>query len=262
MADKLLQRDSLLSMLRAYAYAGVISSGPWVLSIIGMLLIGILSFSVVKPNLLITQFQVTITNVIAFSLILTGPGQLAFTRFVADRLFEHRADVVAANYHGLLLLTTAVAGTLSLAVMLWFFPAQSLAYRCLTIATFVITCNIWMATVFLSGLKQYREIVILYLIGYGISVSAAYAMRPLGLEGLLAGYFVGQLFLFSGMHSLIIRNFLTPEGIRFDFLKKNLRYETLFWIGFLYNLSAWIDKFIFWTFPPTSEAIIGPCGRP
>jgi len=34
---KLLQRDSLLSVMRAYLYAGVISSGPWVLSIVGML---------------------------------------------------------------------------------------------------------------------------------------------------------------------------------------------------------------------------------
>ena len=40
---KLLARDNLLALLRAYAYAGVISSGPWILSILGMLLIGIFS---------------------------------------------------------------------------------------------------------------------------------------------------------------------------------------------------------------------------
>ena len=46
---KLLRKDSLLGLVQAYAYAGVIGSGPWVLSIVGMLLIGFLSASVVVP---------------------------------------------------------------------------------------------------------------------------------------------------------------------------------------------------------------------
>ena len=90
---KLLKRDSLLGMMQAYAYAGIISSGPWVLSIIGILVIGLMSISMVVPEFLITQFQVSVTYLIAFSLTLTGFAQLAFTRFTADRLFEKRANV-------------------------------------------------------------------------------------------------------------------------------------------------------------------------
>lgn len=78
---KMLKRDSLLGLLRAYTYAGIISSGPWILSIVGILLIGILSLPFVVPGSLITQFQVSVTYLIAVSLILTGPLQLAFTRF-------------------------------------------------------------------------------------------------------------------------------------------------------------------------------------
>ena len=80
---KILERDNLLSLLQAYSYAAVISSGPWILSIVGILIIGILSYSMVVPNQLVTQFQVTVTYVIAVSLIFTGPFQLAFTRFAA-----------------------------------------------------------------------------------------------------------------------------------------------------------------------------------
>ena len=85
---KLLKRDSLLGMMQAYAYAGIISSGPWVLSIIGILVIGLMSVSMVVPEFLITQFQVSVTYLIAFSLTLTGFAQLAFSGFTADRLFE------------------------------------------------------------------------------------------------------------------------------------------------------------------------------
>jgi len=40
---RLLDRQSLWGLVRAYAYAGVISSGPWVLSILGVMGIGLLS---------------------------------------------------------------------------------------------------------------------------------------------------------------------------------------------------------------------------
>jgi uncharacterized membrane protein len=109
---KLLRRDSLLGMMQAYAYAGIISSGPWVLSIVGILVIGLMSVSMVVPEFLVTQFQVSVTYLVAFSLTITGFVQLAFTRFTADRLFEKRADIILPNFNGLLLWVTLVTGVL------------------------------------------------------------------------------------------------------------------------------------------------------
>ena len=105
---KLLRKDSLLGLVQAYAYAGVIGSGPWVLSIVGMLLIGFLSAAVVVPPILITQFQVSVTWLIASSLIVTGVVQLAFTRYISDRLFEKRDDIVLSSLNGLLLAVISV----------------------------------------------------------------------------------------------------------------------------------------------------------
>lgn len=63
--------------MQAYAYASVIGSGPWVFSIVGILLIGIFSASMVVPSFLVTQFQTSVTCTVASSLILTGLVQLA-----------------------------------------------------------------------------------------------------------------------------------------------------------------------------------------
>ena len=255
---KLLQRDTLLSLVRAYAYAGVISSGPWVLSIIGMLIIGLLSFSVVTPDLLITQFQVTVTVLIALSLILTGAIQLAFTRFIADRLFEKRPELIIGNYHAVLLVVTAATGVLSTLAVVTLFPDQTALYKLEIIAGFVIMSNVWIATVFLSGIKQYNTIVVLYLGGYALSVTAALALRPFNVEGLLGGFIAGQIVLFAGEHAVIMKNFPSPKGMSFEVFRKKYFYWTLAGIGFLYNLGLWIDKFIFWYWPPTSQAVIGP----
>ena len=58
---KLLKRDSLLELMQAYAYAGIISSGPWVLSIFGILVIVLMSISMFVPGFLFSQFHVSVT---------------------------------------------------------------------------------------------------------------------------------------------------------------------------------------------------------
>jgi len=62
---KLLKRDTFSSLLQTYGYAGIISSGPWVLSIFAVLLIGFISLPVVIPPVLVSQFQTSITYLIA-----------------------------------------------------------------------------------------------------------------------------------------------------------------------------------------------------
>lgn len=255
---KILKRDSLLSLMQAYTYAAVISSGPWVLSIVGILVIGVLSYAIVLPNFLIVQFQVSITYVIAVSLIFTGPFQLAFTRFTADRLFEKNNDVILTNFHAVTLAVTVVGGIAGLLCVLFLFPQQSVMYRLLLLAAFVIMSNIWIATIFLSGMKQYKEIVWMYLLGYAITVMAALAMRPFGLEGLMGGFVIGQALLLMSMTILILRNYPAQQFISFEFFERKRMYPTLLYVGFFYNLGVWVDKFVFWFTPDTSQAIIGP----
>jgi polysaccharide biosynthesis protein PelG len=255
---KILKRDNLLSLLQAYTYAAVISSGPWVLSIVGILIIGVMSYAIVVPEFLIVQYQVSITYVIAGSLILTGPFQLAFTRFTADRLFEKRNDIILTNFHAVTLTVTVGGGVVGLLCAMFLFPEQSVLYRLLLLAAFVIMCNIWIATIFLSGMKQYREIVWLYLFGYSFTVAVALLLRSYRLEGLMAGFVIGQALLLMGMMTLILRNFPAQKFISFEFFSKRLLYPSLMWVGFLYNLGVWVDKFIFWFTFDTSQAIIGP----
>jgi uncharacterized membrane protein len=101
-------------------------------------------------------------------------------------------------------------------------------------------------------------IVWLYLLGYGATVGFAVVLRPWGLEGLLAGFVAGQVLLFAGMQAMIVREFPSPRFVSFECFGEQLRYPTLAWIGLLFNLGVWIDKFIFWAWPPTSESVIGP----
>ncbi|AMR81822.1 exopolysaccharide Pel transporter PelG [Cupriavidus nantongensis] len=255
---KMLRRDNLSGMLSAYAYAGIISSGPWILSIVGILLIGMLSLPFVVPGTLITQFQVSVTYLIAGSLILTGPMQLSFTRFTSDRLFEKRDHLILSNYHAVALLATVLSGGIGVACAVFSFGEQSVLYRLLMVAGFVVLSNIWIAAIFLSSMKQYKAIVWTFLLGYAVSVAAALGLRGYGMEGLLGGFVAGQLCLLTGMVTLIYRNYTSRQFISFEVFRRRYAYPSLVAIGLLYNLGIWIDKFMFWYAPSTGHQVIGP----
>jgi len=255
---KLLQKNSYAGVLQAYLYAGMISSGPWVLSIVGILIIGLLSLGVVVPSVLISQFQVTVTYLIVTSLILSGFVQLAFTRFVADRLFVGDTAAVLPNFNGLLLVTCLLAVAISVPLAALFFPGESALYRMLLVMGLAIMCGIWVTTIFLTGLKHYKAIVRLFAVGYGFTVLFSLGLRQfLKMEGLLLGFVFGHFMLLMGMIWLIYRHYRSPRFIAFDIWKKGQMYRSLMATGVLINLGVWIDKLMFWYHPTTSQPVIG-----
>ncbi|WP_207005288.1 exopolysaccharide Pel transporter PelG [Trinickia mobilis] len=255
---KMLRRNTLLGMMQAYAYAGLISSGPWILSIVGILMIGVLSLPFVLPTTLITQFQVSVTYLISTSLVLTGPLQLAYTRFTSDRLFEKRDDLVLSNYHAVAFVVTVASALLGGLAAWLLFPSQTAGYRLLMLTGFVVVANIWIATIFLSGMKQYMAIIFVFLAGYALTTCAALALNRYGLSGLMAGFVSGQTVLLAGLLVLIYRDYRSDHFISFEVFQKRYRYPSLMLTGLLYNLGVWIDKFMFWYAPGTGQQVIGP----
>ena len=91
---KILAKDRYATTLRAYLYAGMISSGPWVLSIISVMVIGLLSLGYSVPSQEVGQFLISVTYLMASSLIFTGGLQLFFIRYISDRLYEKKYESI------------------------------------------------------------------------------------------------------------------------------------------------------------------------
>ncbi|MBC7962987.1 MAG: exopolysaccharide Pel transporter PelG [Steroidobacteraceae bacterium] len=255
---KLMKGESYSSLLMAYTYAGVISSGPWVLSIIAVMLIGIISIPTVIPPALVAVFQTVVTYLIAFSLILTGIVQLAFTRYSADRIFEKEHFRLLPNLNGLLTLVILVSGLLSYPFGIICFPEQSLLFRLLFAATFVVLCCVWVATILLSGLKAYKAILLNFALGYGTALLLSFILRHGNLEGLMLAFLAGQFVLLMGMLYVIFQGYRSRSFVDFDFLKPGRMHKSLMLTGLFYNLGIWADKFVFWFHPLTGSQVIGP----
>jgi uncharacterized membrane protein len=254
---KFLQKDSFWGLIQAYGYAGIISSGPWVLSILGIMMVGIISISLNTDAELIISFLISITYLIAGSIIFGAWIQLMFTRFVSDRLFDQQREEVLPNLMGALLVTSI--SSILIGAMLWSsFADTTISYRLLMLSNLLVLSNIWILVVMLSGLRTYKLILGAFVIGYGLTVSAALWLRVYGLEGLMAGFFIGQSVMMFLMLALLVHEYPAEKMISFGFLDKNKVFYSLAAISIIYNLGIWADKIIFWFNPLTSEPVIGP----
>ena len=256
---KYLNDDSFSGTIKAYGFAGLISAGPWVLSILGVMLIGIVAFSRKVGGQEVEQFTTSVTWIMGSSLILSGMLQLVFTRFISDRLFEGRASVVNPNLFGALLLTTVVSGAIGIALLLTVFN-ESFSYELLMLGNFVTLNNVWIVVIFVAGLKKFKYILYAFFAGYATTICLSILLIPYGINGLLAGLLAGHAVLLFTMLAVIIPEHPVTHSsaVRGDFLRFKQIFPVLIFIGLFYNLGIWIDKLMFWFHPGTSEAIIGP----
>ncbi|WP_394847074.1 exopolysaccharide Pel transporter PelG [Pendulispora brunnea] len=254
-----LQKESYTDLFRAYLVAGVVGSGPWLISICSLLLINFWGHAYSRDPEAITQFSATVTHLMATSLVVSGLVQLLFTRYVADRIFQKNADAIVPNLFGVLLLTVIGTGTLGSLVSLLLFPEGGhLAFRALLVTGFVLLCNTWVLTVLFSGMKAYRSVVVIFLGGYTVTVGASLALASYGAGGYLAGFCLGHGLMFFCMLVMVLRQYPSQRFIAFDFLNKKRVFPELALTGCLFNAAIWADKFIFWWNPVTSEPLIGP----
>ncbi|MFK7994633.1 MAG: exopolysaccharide Pel transporter PelG [Granulosicoccus sp.] len=254
---KYLEDDSFSGTVKAYGFAGLISAGPWVLSIVGVMLIGIVALMHDVGTQEIRQFTTSVTWIMGASLVLTGLLQLVFTRFVADRLYENRLQLINANLFGALTITTAVSGAISLLLALTLFN-ESFAYEILLASNFIALANVWIVVIFVAGMKRFKLILYAFAIAYTSTVLLSFLLIPFGLDGLLTGLLLGHVLLLFLMLAAVIPEYPVILSVRFDFLKRSLIFPGLIAVGFFYNAGIWVDKLIFWLAPATSSEVIGP----
>ena len=253
---KFLKDESWGGLAKTYVYAGVISSGPWVLSILGIMLVGMISVSRINSPILVMEFLVSVTYLMSVSLILTGLLQLVFTRFVADRLYEKKQNTILPNLFGAIALTTVVSASFGGGLLLLFFE-QNFVYQLLMLVNFIVLCNIWIIVVFTAGMKKYKTILSVFFFSYLTIVLTSFVVQSLGTNGLLIAFLAGHTLLLFSLLVLTVQEYDSDELIRFDFLKQKNIFPSLIFIGLFFNLGVWIDKWIFWFTADTSDTVSG-----
>ncbi|MGF1686748.1 exopolysaccharide Pel transporter PelG [Photobacterium japonica] len=252
---KILKRNSLLSMFEAYGLAGLISSGPWVLSILALLAIGLLSIGIVFPTYVIVQFLVIVTYLMAGSLIISGLFQLLLTRYISDLIFAKQEHKIVPNLLGSMLVTSTIAALFGVGVLA-FCETIEAPVKIAIFASFVLLCNQWLIIIFLSGMKEYYRIFFTMAFSYLLMVVLSVVLPPFGLLGLMLIFASCQAIMTFAFLYHVIRHFPANRLVDFEFLNYKKTFYSLIFCGLLYNLGVWLDKFVFWSREETSHQVI------
>lgn len=249
---KILDRDSYLSELTAYLYAAMISSGPWLMSVICLSILGLFrgpGFTVLRHEV----FRSTIIYNYCFSLILVGVIQLVLTRYLADRIYEGRERATLSAFSTSLLMVYLTAIPIGIAIY-WRFEVGPF-YKLCAVLLFLVICSIWLAMIALSAVKDYLHIVYAFATGTACSIAGAMVLYPpFGLTGYLIGYTLGQCVIFFWILARLLSEFPPENVIDVQLVRYMAKYWDLAAIGFGFNLAIWIDKMVFW-FAPDSRVI-------
>lgn len=251
---KTLMPGTFASALKGYGYAALISSGPWIVSIVSLAVLGVV-LSGIGYKKEMELFFVSITHIYGFSLILTGPFQMILTRYAADQHYLKQERLIFPSLISALASTSLIAGALSLPAFLFLMEAD-LIFQLSSSFFFVILCCVWMTSVFLTSLKNYNAVLISFAIGYAVSFAAAWAFTlALGPQYTMLGYVLGQVLLLLMFIRAVHGHFGNSSVKNFAFLSYFKTHAPLALVGLFYNLGMWADKIIYWWFSPMGEPV-------
>jgi len=245
------RRHSIGGPLVSLGHATWLSSGPLVLTAVGLLAIHLLTFNRV-PASEFTLFTVMLTYASILALITASPIAVLVTRLVADCVYQGRQADIPPLFVGTLAcaaLAAAMAGALIWGVLL-VLPAS------VAVSAWALSQSIallWVAVIFLGTLKDYAGVTGAFLAGVLVSVSTALMLRRLGLDigGMMWSMTAGNMTTSLWLAARIL--FAVP-GLRVDPLSglqriyRGLRRFPLLAVGAATGaLGIWIDKWVMWS---------------
>lgn len=254
--NKIVQRPGYTSLLQAYAYAGLIGSGPWLMAVISLGLLGtIFTRSTAFGDARL--FFVSISVIYGFTLVLTGPIQMVLTRYTADQEFTRSEEKIFPAYIFSLGWTALLFSLLGFFFFYFYVPGPEL-FRLSAAFLMVVVASIWITGIFLTAMKDYKSVLWAFALGGACSFVAALILgRAYGLSGAMFGFAFGHMLLLVALFAGVYRQVGNHKIADFSFFRQYRRYWDLALGGLLYNLGLWIDKFLFWWMDPGAEIVGG-----
>jgi uncharacterized membrane protein len=253
---KILAKPGYLNAFRAYGYAALISSGPWVLSIVSLALLGIVCRSMASEEQLELVFA-SVTYVYALSLILTGPVQMVLARYAADQTFCRKTERIFPAIVTTLAFTSALSAVIGLVLFVGFVPAP-LLFQLSSACLLVLVTSIWVMTLALTASKNYHGVLFSFLSGYALSFLASWAFTLwLGPSATMLGMVAGHFVLLLSLLRISFREIGEFEVKNLEILHYFKKFSYLAFCGLFYNLGIWIDKILFWFMSSDRKQVAG-----
>ena len=243
----LTRRDDLAGGAQAYLAAAAVTSGPWLLTVLAILLTDALGRMHGSPADQET-FRAILSYNFCFSLVLTSPVTVVATRITADRIFAGDLDTIGSTYLQALCASVALQ-TLPMAAFWGLAVHLPWGLRLMAIASYTSLVGLWVTVTFLSVLKDFRLALGIVASGMAAACGCAVLARPLGAGGLLGGFTLGTSIIAVLGGARILMEFAPRPLAWQDTWQAARGFPSLAAIGLVGAAAPWADKWVMWCSP-------------
>lgn len=246
---KLTTRGTLLGHSFAFLHAAVATAGPWILTVMALGIIIVTGTRFGNNSEVTHNFLIFITYNFAFSMILSAPLMLIMTRAISDLFYFNAPHYVSGVIFGSLIIMYVTQ--IPFVIFFYFFWFNlSLALSISISLNFILISHLWILSVFLSALKDYKTITIAFFFGMITVALTSVAWGTVAQEtGMVHGFNLGISLLIAILMARFLFEYPFSFQRPFLFLRYLKNYGVLVLVGFVQMLSLWVDKWVMWLAP-------------
>ncbi len=245
---KLYRQDNLYGFFGVGLNSAFASTGPWLFTVLSLGAIAEIGRRLVGFEVLF-DFRVILIYNFSLSLALSGGIFMVATRYLSDCIYRRDISTTIGMLFGALILLWAM-DLLLIAPFYLYAVNLELKFALSAIVNFLLLSAVWLVSIFISVMKNYRLITLAFLLGMTVGAAASlFLARPYGAFGLLNGFSFGIIVVIA----LLIGNVFAeyPYSVKrpFAFVREFRTYWDLALGGLVYNVAIWADKWVMWSAP-------------
>lgn len=239
------QEGTLGGLFRGYYHAALVAAGPWILTVISLVVVQYLMRAQGDETRLFLEL---IIYVYSWTLITTAPIQLVVTRYLADQL-----DAQRLSTHMPTLVSVTVVNSLFhffIGTIFILFVDINWFMRFTAVALFVLVAQTWLVMAFIGALRAYHLVASSFVTGTAVSLIAAYALgRYFSVNGYLMGMVAGQCAVLAVALASLAREFEFDRSFNWSWLRYFRICPQLPLAGLIYYASVWMTLMFYWWGP-------------
>lgn len=253
--------DGLLAPLGAFGQAAMIAAGPWLLTIVALLVLDRAMDPLIERGAIVAV-RLLVTYAFAVSLIVTAPFYAVATRLISDHIYLQRFE----RTRGLFALTLAasglvigiVAATLYLLVLSLPVPEAVAGSVCCALVAII-----WVSLAFCGAVRDHAGIGLAFAVGLAVAVAGALLVAR--YEGSVAlvmwGFDAGVAVVVLGLVRRVLAAFPStgclPAAPARELANGLRRYWVLGAGAMASAMGIWIDKLVMAMGPAGERIDIG-----
>lgn len=247
---KMFSKRGLLSIIKAYGYAGIVCTGPMILGVVLLLGIRFLAELAGATEAEIELLNCLVQYTLLVSIILTNTFSLVTTRYTADQLYMERQECVLPSFWGSVSIMLVI-GEIGYGIFLCV-AGISLTYIVLCLLLFGELILVWTEINYLTAIKDYTRIlqtfawalVVALIVGFCL-VYTSYDL----IASLLVAVCVGYGIMSVWYYVLLAEYFPKGRCSSMHFLKWADKYPQLAFLGLFLSIGMFGHIILTWTGP-------------